>query len=249
MNKSETPFRFKKFQIYHSKCAQKVGVDGTLLGAWADLFPVDNVLDVGTGCGLIAMMLTQREPSISVTGIDIDIDSIDQAKYNFQNFPDMKNLSALHSDFVTFADKYLKQAENSKISILFDMIISNPPFFNSGINHIDSARIGARHQASLSIEEIVKYSTKILKPYGRLALILPFEFETNVINLSNKYGFSLQRLTRVKGHSDAKIKRTLLQFVYGDCETKEPDTLILEKERGIPTDEYRNLCKDFYLKF
>lgn len=223
----------------------KVGVDGVLIGSWVDTECATKILDVGTGCGLIALMLAQRCPTAKVIGIDIDEASVNEARENVANSPWAEQISIINT---SFHDMILCKSHKE-----FDLIISNPPFFDSGISNAVTSRERARHQGSLSPSSVLLGSAKLLIPGGSIAMIVPSELYTELEAGARNLGYSLIRSCFVRGHVEAPYKRCLLQWrlidkadLALDCAS---EYLTLEEKRGFPTEEYRKLCKDFYLKF
>jgi len=228
-------FRFKQFFIEDSKCAMKVGTDGVLLGAWC---PVDfhissflhfHILDVGTGSGLIARMLMQRCPEVEVEGIDIDAAAVEQAREN--------GVRAFQARLQDWQGSY-------------DLIVSNPPFFQNSLKNPDKGREMARHTDTLSYEDLVKHSVRLLREGGRLALILPADAETEIREIASRYSLYCTRITRVYSKESKPARRVLLSFSrdtgipgYRDTE----DSLVLEDEKGGRSAAYSELCRDFYL--
>lgn len=245
--KTTTPFCFKHFAVSHSRSAMKVGVDGVLVGCWADVAKAGKILDVGTGCGLIALIMAQRCPNAQVVGIDIDKSSVEEARENvngslWRDRIDIR-LKSFPDDIVGCADD---------LDAKFDLVISNPPYFNSGVYEASTPREMARHQGVLSPSSLLKYSFRLLNDGGSLAMVLPSE-ESEVIEIEAKsLGYVLTRKCLVRGHANAPWKRVLLQWRYGVADNDENNAaeyLTLELSAGTPTEEYRELCKDFYLKF
>lgn len=243
----------------------KVGVDGVLVGAWADVSGCRRILDVGCGCGVIALMCAQRAPEAVVTAIDIDADSIDEATANFRESPWGGRLSAFRCSL----DEYLSRLSAGKgDSRRFDLVVSNPPFFNSGVETPDSPRLSARHQAELSPLALVECAPRLLAPGGRLALVAPSEQCGEIVAEAGARLLRLRRAEYVRGHAAAPVKRVLLEFTPAAPMTDDPPTsgpttkdsltpdltddipvLDLETAPGVPTPDYRALCHDFYLKF
>ncbi|MGN0237620.1 MAG: tRNA1(Val) (adenine(37)-N6)-methyltransferase [Lepagella sp.] len=230
-------FHFKKFSCHHGLGSIKIGVDAVLIGAWADVSDVEHALDVGTGCGVIALMLAQRNETALIDAIDIDADAIGQAIKNFKESPWSDRLKA---SLERYNDILLKH---------HDLIISNPPYFDSGITHPDSSRLVARHQSELSPRELLRHGVDLLSDHGRIALIIPADQADDLVNDAKRIGLCLRRVTLVRGHIDAPIKRALLEFCNYPVVTPLENILTLETAPGQPTDQYRQLCKDFYLKF
>ncbi len=214
----------------------KVGTDGVLLGAWAPVskFKIQNskfkILDVGTGSGLIARMLMQRCPEAEVEGIDIDEAAVEQAREN-----GVKAYCAR-----------LQEWQGS-----YDLIVSNPPYFQNSLKNPDEGRKTARHTDTLSYAELVKHSARLLKEDGQLAVILPAEAEAEVRQLAAAERLYLTRATRVYSKESKPVRRVLLCFAKLKIEDFKfqilEDALVLEDEKGGRSAAYSELCKDFYL--
>jgi tRNA1Val (adenine37-N6)-methyltransferase len=236
----EEIFRFKQFSVAHNLCAQKVGTDGVLLGAWTDVpESVTHILDIGTGSGLIALMMTQKS-NAGIDAFDIDENACKQARLNFNNSLWEERLNVFHSSLQDFIP-------NKK----YDLIVSNPPFFENSLKPDKKERSWARHNDSLSIEDLIVYSKKMLKQEGRLSVIIPFEQKAAFLEIAAKNSFSLKRITNVRGTAASKIKRVLLESAFEtelNFEIQENE-LIIEESRNQYTSAYKNLTKDFYLNF
>lgn len=214
----------------------KVGTDGTLLGAWVNANNPQQILDIGTGTGLIAMMLAQRFQNAQIKAIEIDPDASQQAAENFQNTPWSDRLSVEQTSLQTFQH-----------SPSFDLIVSNPPYFENNLKSNNKKRTQARHTDTLSFETLIEFSSKLLNKNGRLSIIIPSKSKPKIKKIAKNHQLHLNRLCWVKGIEKTAIKRAVLQFSFNKKPLEEK-TLIVEKERHIYTDEYINLCKDFYLK-
>ena len=207
----------------------KVGTDGVLLGAWAP--SGSRILDVGTGSGLIARMLMQRCPEAEVEGIDIDEATVAQAKEN-----GVRAFQARLQDW------------KSDIGDCYDLIVSNPPYFQNSLKNPDRGRELARHTDSLGYEELIAHSARLLKEEGQLALILPAEAEEEIRNLVARYSLFPTHITRVYSKETKPARRVLLAFsrknsIVGLIE----DSLVLEDEKGGRSAAYSKLCEEFYL--
>lgn len=236
-------FRFKRFEVNHSESSMKVGVDGVLVGLWAgDGFYPRRVLDAGCGCGVIALICAQRWPDASVDAIDIDSASIVEASSNFNRSPWSERLRAFKADYAS----HVSSGEPHR----YDLIVSNPPFFASGVTEIDSPRLAARHQGEFSPRSLVELAPKLLTETGRVALIMPSEFEGELTEWAAGVGLHLVRKTLMRGHADAPWKRVLMEFsLTTSLSGAVSSELTLETHPGEPTPEYRELGQDFYLKF
>lgn len=224
----------------------KIGVDGVLIGSWADCSG-ERILDVGTGCGVIALMMAQRNPDAQVYAIDIDKDSIAEAKENFHNSPWEDRL---HASVCSF--NKIRATDYGPV----DLIVSNPPFFDSGVTEFISSRIKARHQGDLSPFSLLDLSGGLLTENGRLAMIVPYVFLEKLIAYGKANGFYLSRWTGVRNNCTSQVKRVMLEFSNGNpdgngdlIESGELPILTMFAESGEPTDEYRLLGREFYLKF
>ena len=221
-------FRFKQFYIEDNKCAMKVGTDGVLLGAWCP--KGTRILDVGTGSGLIARMLMQRCPEAEVEGIDIDEAAVEQAREN--------GVKAFVSSLQNWQGSY-------------DLIVSNPPYFQNSLKNPDKGREMARHTDTLSYAELIQHSARLLQEGGRLALILPAEAENEIRQLAAAADLFLTHVTRVYSKENKKPKRVLLAFAKFKIQNSKfkifEDTLVLEDEKGGRSAAYSELTKDFYL--
>ncbi len=231
-------FSFKKFTVYHDKCAMKVGTDGVLLGAWVKLGKVRRVLDVGTGTGLVALMLSQRsEGFISIDAIDIDEDAVLQTLENVER-ASFRNVKAIHSSLQDYVEK---------CDAKYDIIVSNPPYFSSSLHSPDGQRTLARHTNSLPMVEFMNISARLLSSDGYLSLIFPYAEKDLLIDLAENAGLFVSRITNVYPMPHLNAKRVLLEFSKMKQDTEIAD-LIIEKERHIYTDDFTELVKDFYLK-
>ncbi|MCF8371948.1 MAG: methyltransferase [Bacteroidales bacterium] len=232
-------FTFKQFTVWHDKTAMKVGTDGVLLGAWADASCTSSLLDVGTGTGLIALMMAQRFPTATIHAIDIDPDSVSQAVENFERSPWPDRLSAHLISFQELA---------SEGKMKFDHIVSNPPYFKNSLHAPDFKRTMARHDSSLSFGEIIRGSVSILKPQGKLSLIVPFEAVPEVLDLSTACGLFCTRQLLVKPNPTKGVIRALLEIGFSNLKTKT-DTLVIEEEkRHNYSQAYKELTNGFYLR-
>ena len=236
---SNKPFQFKQFSIVQQKAAMKVGTDGVLLGAWVQLnnHPF-SILDIGTGTGLIALMMAQRSDAEVIDAIELNDEAYEEAVENFERSDWGDRLFCYHAYFQEFVEE---------IEDEYDVIISNPPFYTSTYKELSVDRAMARHAESLPYDELLKGVAHLLSENGICAFIIPFSEEENFIALAKENGLLLNRLTRVKGTLDTPIKRSLLQlsFVESNLEINE---LIIEIDRHQYTENYKALTKDFYLK-
>ncbi|WP_295936660.1 methyltransferase [uncultured Alistipes sp.] len=248
-------FRFKHFTIRQDRCPMKVGTDGVLLGAWADVHPGDrNILDIGTGTGLIALMMAQRAPGAQIVGVDVE--EVVPARENADASPWGGRVAFVQCPVQEFV-QYLPVQERTQHpslqrSVLFDLIVSNPPFFVDSLTSPDLGRTTARHAVLLPFDELRDSVVRLLSDKGRFAVILPAEEARRFISVCEGY-LTLARRTDVCTTPRHAPKRVLMEFVRaGNGPAVPPQTTELtigtgEHERYTP--EYRALTRDFYLKF
>lgn len=243
-------FRFKQFTVWHDRCAMKVGTDGVLLGAWCPLpiskasnIPYPKILDIGTGSGLIALMLAQRLSSehcpYSIDAIDIDADAVAQAADNFALSP---WADTLHVHNSTLQDWQSSLASN------YDLIVSNPPYFQDSLKNPNAQRATARHTDTLSYAELVAHAARLLHEDGMLALVLPIEAEQEILALASEYGLCPTHITHVHSKPGKPAKRLLVAFQHKKCREDVPiDIFYIESEHAPRSDEYQALTREFYL--
>ena len=233
------PFKFKEFNIHQDQCAMKIGTDGVLLGAWTSLKNNPNsILDIGTGTGVIALQLAQRSHAETIDALEIEDNAFEQAVENFENSPWGDRLYCYHTSLKEFDDQ---------IDDKYDLIVSNPPFYNDDFQSINAARNAARFTDSLSFDELLKSVSKLLSDEGIFTVIIPFKEEDNFIILSKKYGLSSNKICRVKGTPISETKRSLIEFSFTENNVTI-ENLVIETARHQYTNSYIELVKDFYLK-
>lgn len=230
-------FSFKQFTIQQADCAMKVGTDGVLLGAWAPINNVNSILDVGTGTGLIALQLAQRQPHAKIQAIEIDPIAAKQAKFNVDSSPWADRVAVICQDFKLY------QSNN-----LFDLIVSNPPYFVDALRSPNEQRSMARHTNQLNYEVLFSQSSKLLHRNGHLCIIIPSEVGELVLDTAWKYGFHPCRQVKVYTKPEKACRRWLLSFAFGLCEC-EHSTFFIHQSDGSYTSDYQQLTSDFYLYF
>lgn len=231
-------FRFKKFTVFHDRCAMKVGTDGVLLGAWANITNTEQILDIGTGTGLIALMLAQRSPA-QIDAVEIDLEACNQARENVSNSPWSKRIQIYHNSIQNYAINCPK---------CYNLLISNPPFFTNAYKAAIKARSIARHSDSLDQIEILQIAKKLLCEDGRLAIIYPTEQAETFQEKAETFGFYCQRKLYVKSTLESPVKRILLEIGKNQLEYQK-NTLVIETARHSYSAEFVDLIKDFYLKY
>lgn len=226
------PFHFKKFSIKQSKDVFRVGTDGFLLGALVNIENSQRILEVGSGCGLISLMIAQRNPVALITAIDISAEAVKLSDENFKNSPFNERLTCFEADFKNF-----EGVEK------FDLIVSNPPYFEENDSSKD---VIARQQTSLSFENLSKLSAEKLKIGGLFSVIIPAEFGDTFTQTATENKLFLNRKVTIYGIKNSKPKRLILEFGLEEKEMMTTE-LIIEKSPRTFTDEYLKLTKDFHL--
>ncbi len=236
---SNSYFKFKQFTVYQDKCAMKVGTDGVLLGGWADITGVNSILDIGTGTGLIAMMLSQRcEHKAVIDAIDIDEDAIVQAKENVSK-AGFANIQCQRVSLVDYALQNQKK---------YNLIVSNPPYFISSLQSPDKKRTAARHTTSFPVEELFRLAASMLSDDGKFVIVFPYQDKELLLRSANNYRLFSTRITNVRSTPFSEYKRILIEFSKTKYLLFEDD-IVIEEDRHVYTPEFKELLKDFYLKF
>ena len=234
MHNRKDIFYFKKFAIKHSKSAMKVGFDGILLGAWCDISNDMHILDVGTGTGLIAMMISQRNNEAKIRAIEPDIDSYFEAKFNFEQSPWSNRL------FI-----YNKTLQDYTTELNFDHIVCNPPFFVDSIKSAKTNSAKARHTIDLKHIDLLEYVKNIIDKSGKLSVILPYKEGEIFLCDAKKSGFYLMRKCEV--YTKNKVERLLITLSLSDQSLEKTELLKVYESDGY-SGAYIELVKDFYLK-
>ncbi|WP_340677135.1 methyltransferase domain-containing protein [Paraglaciecola sp.] len=242
-------FQFKQFYIEHSRCAMKVGTDSIMLGSWLEADNALNILDIGTGSGLLALMLAQKSIlRARILGIDIDPQAIEQAKVNGENSPWAEKLA-----FAPLAVQELQTVATYPQS--FDLIVSNPPYFplnltaNQQNEHkADRQRIQARQTTSLDHKELLKYVNIHLSDGGCFYCVLPIDVGDKFVVEAVLYGLHLQQQLQVQTHASGKLTRLLLKFSRNKSSPQINKLTIYDKDKHY-SQAYMDLCNAFYLRF
>jgi tRNA1Val (adenine37-N6)-methyltransferase len=229
-------FHFKKFSINQGQTAMKVGTDGVLLGAWAQAENPTKILDVGTGTGLIALMMAQRFPAAEITGIEIDKHAFNQAKENVDNSIFNQQVEVINCDFLKW-----------ETETRFDSIVCNPPFYLNWHSAENESRSIARHGNPNQLMDWVKKSQELLTENGVISLIIPVTyFDFLKENINELY---INKICRVKPNSSKPAHRILVEMSRDKEPYLEEEIVIEQSQRHHYSDSYVNLCKDFYLNF
>ena len=233
-------FSFKQFTVHQDRCAMKVGTDGTLLGAWAK--GGDRILDVGTGTGLIALMLAQRFPQAMVDAIDIDSDACLQAHENVVASPFADRVNVHHCRLQDFTPVIPKEKwTDNESSLYYDAIVVNPPYFEQSLKAPDVQRSMARHTDSLSYRDLMNGVVRLLDTDGEFSVVIPFDCRSSLETEAIMAGLYPSRVCAVKTTPRKTARRYLLAF------RKHPE-VIETSELLMNSDAYHDLVKDFYLK-
>jgi len=232
------PFQFKQFNVAQNRCTHKVGTDGVLLGAWVNIQESDRtMLDVGTGSGLIALMLAQRScAETRIDALDIAAPEVEQAKENVQRSPWPEKIHV-----------YQKPVQKFACERKYDLIVSNPPYFVNCLLPPEKKRSVARHTRELSFEDLLQNASRLLSPAGRLAVILPYDEGVKFIDLGQEYQLFLVRQTAFRAREHKPYERLLLELAH---ESKSPveNEITLFAAGETWSESYKTLIRDFYLK-
>lgn len=246
MNDKNNGFSFKQFHVSHADCAMKVGTDGILLGGWTDVTTASSaplkVLDIGTGSGLISLMLAQRcQGNMQAIAIDIDVSACQQAKSNIDNSPWPSSIAVKHVALQAFTQAY--KDEPAK----FDLVVSNPPYFVHGQDFADDARQTARHTGSLTHQELVDCALEVLAPNGHIALVLPYDAGCELVTYCQQFDNLQITCLNIKTTPKKRYKRMLMGINRGDSKL-EKQSLTIHNSDGSYSNDYQQITKDFYLK-
>ena len=218
----------------------KIGTDGVLLGAWCSLESLPKtILDIGTGTGIISLMLAQRSSAITIDGVEVDPSAYMQTVDNFENSDWSDRLYCYNTSFQKFVDDTNKET--------YDLIVSNPPFYTEDYITKNSSRNKARFTSSLTFKELIGGISKILSKSGFFSTIIPFKEESTFICLAEQHSLHLNKICRVQGNKNSDIKRSLMTFSFNKVKISETN-LIIENSRHKYTKEYEELTNNFYLK-
>lgn len=230
-------FQFKGFNVRDDNSPMKVGADSVLLGAWVGLNESGKVLDVGSGNGLLSFMMSFRKKSLKITGVEIDEGSYLDSVFNLSNYQHQNNIEFKLMDF-----KLLD------MEACFDTIISNPPYFNISYLSPSENKNIARSQIALTIGELILKSVSLLKPGGRLVFIYPYDQSKHIMELAVNSGFSASRMLVIRHNPASSPKRAIYEFSLKTSELEIGELMICD-EQGAYTQDYKELTRDFYLKF
>lgn len=240
MASSNTFFRFKQFVVHQERTAMKVGTDGVLLGAMAQMpdgVTAPRILDIGTGTGLVAIMLAQRFPTATVTALELDPDAAAQAADNFAASPFAQRLSVINIDANLFSD-----------DAPYDLIVSNPPYFTDQLQCPDDRRNIARHTVGLGHDALMQIASRLLSPSGRMAVIVPADAAEPLVTEGARHDLLPALRTTIFSNKRKPARRSICQFARAPLLFKiiENELTLLNLD-GSLTAEYKEVTSDFYL--
>ncbi len=235
--KSKDVFQFKQFKIHQKDCEQKVGTDAVLLGAWTHCQKTKRILDIGTGTGIIALMLAQKSNAAKIDAIEIDSRAAILAKRNFNESTWHERLQLIHGSYVDI------KLPNKK----YDLIVSNPPYFEVSKKY--TSRAISRQQASLTFHQLVHKTAQLLHPEGKFNIIIPYNEMQDFVALCKQQHLHLIRCCKVYGHLESSCKRVLLSFSFKNDALKMNSLHIELNQRHEYSKDYIELTKDYYLNF
>jgi tRNA1Val (adenine37-N6)-methyltransferase len=234
--RNKSIFKFKQFNIGHSQATMKVGTDGVLLGAWTSLLNSKRILDVGTGSGVIALMLAQRtQPEVYIDAIDLSLEDCEVAKENVAQSPWPEKIKVHHSALQNFS------AEP------YDLIVSNPPYFINSYKPPTEKRTRARHTETLSQQDLLLHGKRLLHPNGRLSVILPETEAHHLISLSARQGWFCNRKCTFRSRANKPVERLLLELSFQPLPESIQELVLYQKDE-VWSEAYQELTRDFYLK-
>ncbi len=231
------PFHFKQFTIHQDRCALKVGTDGVLLGAWANCSQATSILDIGSGTGVISLMIAQRSTA-KITAIEIDQEAAEQSAENFRGSVWKERLDVLHTSIQQYTD--IKDVKK------FDLIVSNPPFYS--IQKETNQRSIARSEQQLNLAELFSSVEVLLEPSGSFCVIFPSSRAKELLKTAAKVQLFPNKICNVKGNPCSEVKRMLVEFQF-NSKSYEESLLVIEEERHNYTEDYEALLKDYLTIF
>ena len=231
------PFHFQQFSLFHHRSTMKVGTDAVLLGIWTDLRSVEEVLDIGTGCGIIPLLLAARSADVKVDAVELDAVSYEEASGNFSQSPFSDRLQAFHADINRFVPEGDKR---------YDLVISNPPFFINDHRPEHKGRKLARHADTLRYDQLVAAVLRLMKPGGRFSVVLPYRESKVFLELAGQAGLFLQRQMLIFPKPCKEPNRVNL-LLGASAAHPETEKFNIRNEDGSFTQQYLDMVKNYYL--
>ncbi len=244
---SNDKFNFKQFEISQDRCAMKVGTDGVLIGAWAPLLQAHNILDIGSGSGLLALMAAQRNSAAHIDAVEIEAAAAAQARENIGRSP-WSNRIALHC--ITIQDFTSTHINSSCQSDGYDFIISNPPFFEETLKPSHKARATARHTDTLPFSDLMRCASQLMTDEGAFALIYPSAAQSSVQTAAAVNRLFCSDLCEIRTVPGKPAKRQMAVYRKKTPEyIFRKDTISIYNAPNEYSPEYKSLTRDFYLNF
>lgn len=231
-------FKFKQFTIQQSHAAMKVGTDGVLLGAWTDIPQNGTALDVGTGTGLIALMLSQRNPKLKITAIEIDKAAAKEASNNIKNSPWNEQINIVHNSLQEFT---------SHFTLPYTLIVCNPPFFNNSKPSPNTLRNTARQTSQITVKELFNCVQKLLTANGLFSIILPYDLLNATQEIASTHNLFAKKITIIKPTPEKVPHRFMALFGHNKYEPTVDELIIESNGRHQYSDAYKKLTTNFYL--
>ncbi len=225
--------------MFHHRSTMRIGTDAVLFAQWVDVKPDDDALDIGTGSGIIPLILAQKGVG-SVDAVELDKDSCEEAKQNFSISVWNENLKVFNDDVRTYADNVNKK---------YDLIVSNPPFYASDVKPIREKKVMARHVSTLSFKDLLLSAKKMMKDDSRFAVVLPFYESRLFIKEAGQLGFYLQKEMQIIPIEGKDANRVNMQFVLSEIKGVETELFTIRNKDYSYTEEYKNFLRDYYLDF
>lgn len=236
-NNSEYTFEFKQFKIVQKYSAMKVGTDSDLLGTLSA--GGERVLDVGTGTGVLSLMLAQRYPTSRITAVEIDENAVKDARQNFADSPFANRITLHHMAF----QDYLKEAEPGS----FDSVVCNPPYFDKSLECPDLGRTRARHSSSLPFYDLIKGAYDLLEEGGVFSVCIPPEVLSDFTIECKVRGFNIQSMYKIKTVPRKEPKRFVMVYRKGAVEKPQEYVFCMRNADGTRSDWYLEQMRDFHL--
>lgn len=234
---SESPFHFQQFTVHQEKCAMKVGTDAVLIGSWIRPGTSEKILDIGTGSGIIALMIAQKSNAL-IDAIDIDANAFHQAFENFRISPWAIRLTPFHKSLQDFVPLHGSE---------YDLIVTNPPYFHHASKPVEESRMNARHSDHLTFDELINGVIKLLKSDGKFCLILPCREGMEFMDKAQRKDLFCNHLLRIKTKADKNEKRLIMVFSFRFGVLTEEE-IIIQEEDGSFTQDYVDLTRDYYIQ-
>lgn len=231
-------FRFKQFHIAQDRCAMKVGTDSIMLGTWVDVSGAVTVLDIGSGTGVVSLVIAQRAPEAKVTGVEIDPAAVIQSQENIDDSPWKDRVKVEEMSIQDFA-----KSTNQK----FDLIVSNPPFFTGGTFSTNEQKASVRHTVKLPHSDLLKATRQLLQPNGKFCVILPLIEGLRFVEIAQTAGFYCTQMTEVHPKINKPVERLLLCFELKEKPLKKDVLVVLIEDPNVYTPEFKEMTKEFYL--